>query len=152
MPNELYDNQMLIKEVQSNQISFKVKDEIDVIWMSQETIADFFDITRKDVVLYLSNVLKENKIDKTKHIRTISYVKNSSGDASSIQERQYSFRVVSLLAFVIPSSTAIEFRKWVLNNNERFTKWGFLLDEKRVNSSDKRIQQVKRIIRKLNLN
>ena len=89
MSNELSDKHMLQKVSRANGVTFLVKESVDVIWMSQETIAEFFEISRKETINCLANVLKDNALDKKVHIRSVSYVKDSLSSPLSIQERQY---------------------------------------------------------------
>lgn len=149
MTNELSDTNMLQKIVRSGKITFILKDTVDVVWMSQDTLAEFFDVSRKELIAYLASALKVNNLDKSKHIRTISYVKNSLQNALSIQERQYSFTIICLVGFSINSDIAIAFRLWIISNFDRFLKWGVLINPKRVNSSEKRRQYFDKQIKKV---
>ena len=54
--------------------------------MSQQTLSDFFEVKRSEIIKHLAQQLKLHQLDKKQHLRTISYVK--SGKA--IQEQQYS--------------------------------------------------------------
>lgn len=149
MANELADKEMLQKQYNAEKITFVLKDNVDVIWMSQETIAEFFEIKRKEVISHLATIIKDNHLDKQRHIRTISYVKNSLSSPISVQERQYSFTIICLLGFSISSNVALQFRLWVISNYERFLKWGFNLNAPRVNSADKRKTQLTRLLKKI---
>lgn len=149
MTNELYDPEMLQKHKRAGKIVFEVKDSVDIVWMSQETMASFFDVKKKDIILNLSQVLKQNNLDKSKHIRTVSYVKNSLSNAVSIQERQYSFTVICLLGFVLVSEVATAFRLWVVSDFERYLKWGIHSTPTRIKSSEKRKAYAERLFKKL---
>ena len=149
MTNELADKQMLQKKYVSEKVTFIIKDSVDIIWMSQETMAEFFEVKRKDITTHLATVIKDNQLDKQRYIRTVSYVKNSLSSPLSIQERQYSFTLICLIGFSLSSEVAIQFRFWVISNFERFLKWGFNLNASRVNASDKRKDQLNRILKKI---
>jgi hypothetical protein len=149
MTNELADKQMLQKKYVAEKLTFSIKDTVDVVWMSQETIAEFFEVKRKEVIVHLATVIKDNQVDKQRHIRSISYVKNSLSSPISIQERQYSFTLICLVGFSISSNVAVQFRLWVILNYERFLKWGFNLNAPRVNSSEKRKTQLSRLLKKV---
>lgn len=149
MTNELSDTQMLQKVWQASKLTFILKDTVDIVWMSQDTLAEFFEVSRKELITCLSSVIKDNNLDKSKHIRSISYVKNSLANAVSIQERQYSFCIICLVSFSINSDIAIAFRLWIISNFDRFLKWGIIVNPKRIQSSEKRKQYFDKQIKKV---
>tara|TARA_Y100001970_G_C13767192_1_gene618715 strand:- start:62 stop:541 length:480 start_codon:yes stop_codon:yes gene_type:complete len=150
MNNELSDPNMIIKKKSSNTITFQIKDTIDIIWMSQKTLSIFFEVPFKTIITALKITLDDIQTHKKNHIRTISYVKNQKTSPQSIQETQYSFYIISWLAFKLDSPIAKAFQQWVIESHYTLSKNGFLLQKKRIIKSEKRLKKFQHQVNKLN--
>ncbi len=150
MSNELSDIFMIKKTKTNESITFKIKDTIDVVWMSQKTLANFFEIPFKKLLKPLNDTLNELNTNKKIHIRTISYVQNKQGSSQAIQEIQYSFFIISWLAFKLDTAVAKAFQEWVIKSHFTLSKNGFIIDKKRINQSTKRIQKLTNAVSKIN--
>ncbi len=152
MSNELSDIFMITKIKTNESLTFKIKNTVDVVWMSQKTLANFFEIPFKKLLKPLNDTLNEIKTNKKAHIRTISYVQNKQASSKAIQEIQYSFFIISWLAFKIDTAVAKAFQEWVIKSHFTLSKNGFIIDKKRVNQSTKRIQKLTNAVSKFNKN
>ena len=152
MSNELSDIFMITKIKTNESLTFKIKDTVDVVWMSQKTLAKFFEIPFKKLLKPLNDTLNVLKTNKKAHIRTISYVQNKQASSQAIQEIQYSFFIISWLAFKIDTAVAKAFQEWVIKSHFTLSKNGFIIDKKRVKQSTKRIQKLTNAVSKFNKN
>ena len=149
MSNELSDTQMLTKKVNGKSITFHIKDTVDIIWMSQKTLATFFETPFKSIIKALSIVLDETPINKTIHIRTISYIDKQATTSQAIQETQYSSYIILLIAFKLNNPTARAFQQWIIESQFNYIKNGFTIDKKRLKSSEKRLKKFQQQVKKL---
>ncbi len=149
MSNELSDTQMLTKKTNGKSITFHIKDTVDIIWMSQKTLATFFETPFKSIIKALNIVLDETPINKTIHIRTISYIDKQKTTSQSIQETQYSSYIILLIAFKLNNPTARAFQQWIIESQFNFIKNGFTIDKKRLKSSEKRLKKFQQQVKKL---
>ena len=101
-------------------------------------------------IQYIFETLNELKSNKKTHIRTISYIQNKQASSQAIQEIQYSFFIISWLAFKLDSTVAKAFQEWVIKSHFILSKNGFTIDKKRVNESTKRIQKLTNAVSKFN--
>ena len=145
MTNELIDPHMITKKTTKTSITFEIKSTIHAIWMNQETIATFFDVPKKKIIICLAKIFDQNHIDKSLHCRKVSYVKKST----SMQETQYNFTIISSLAYELNSKPAIAFRLWIIKNMERYIKWGTLIDTNRIKRNIKQKNYLQKLIKKL---
>ncbi len=148
MSNELSDTQMLLKKGSGNQITFSVKESIEHIWMSQETLSAFFEVSRSSIIKNLKTIL-DTLENKDSCLRRVSYVKEQLNRAQSVQETQYSFEIVCHLALILNSDTAIAFRLWMVQTHQRFVQTGFVCDRERVLSGEKRKQLWERTVNRI---
>ena len=144
MINELQDPEMLSKITLKNGYKFIIKDEVTQLWMNLDTLATFFELSKKKILLAISSIVSEQSLDKQQYLRTVSYVK----DNQSIQEHQYSFLIICQLGFSLSGPIPYAFRNWIISQFERFIKWGLLYDQRRLTISDNRQDYVQRFINK----
>ena len=148
MTNELSDTQMLLKEGVGKHLVFSVKASVEHIWMSQETLSTFFDVSRSAIIQGLKPIL-DTLENKDTCLRRVSYVKEQLNRAQSVQETQYSFEIVCHLSLVLTSDTAIAFRLWMVQTHQRFVQTGFVCDRDRVLSGDKRKKLWERAVKRI---
>lgn len=144
MINELQDPEMLSKVTLKKGYKFIIKDEVTQLWMNLDTLATFFELSKKKILLAISSIVSEQSLDKQQYLRTVSYVK----DNQSIQEHQYSFLIICQLGFSLSGPIPYAFRNWIISQFERFIKWGLLYDQRRLTISDNRQDYVQRFINK----
>jgi len=151
MPNELYDSST-IKKNMGPPITFTINCNVDTLWMNQTSLCEFFETPFKELIQGLTQCLEHPTIlaSKENHLRRISYVKKASSSLESIQETQYSFFVICLLAFKLDSVVAKAFQTWIINTQLQVTKNGFILDKQRILNSEKRLKRFKNQSKKIN--
>ena len=142
MAKELYNPSMLEKEYKDGRYIFKLSPKVTTVWMSQVVMASFFDVSQKVVISAIVTQLKAHSLEKKTHLRTVSYVHQGR----AIQETQYSFTIICLVGFLLDSQAAKAFQVWLIGQQERFIKWGLLVDKKRVQVSNERLSYLKRMI------
>ena len=92
---------------------------------------------------------KRQPINKTIHIRTISYIDKQETASQSIQETQYSSYIILLLAFKLNSPTAKAFQQWIIESQFNLIKNGFIIDKTRLKNSEKRFKKFQQQVKKL---
>ena len=150
MSNELSDTNMITKKINGNKITFHIKKNVDIIWMNQKTLASFFETPFKTIITALHSILTNIPIDKKKHIRSISYVESKTPSPKSIQETQYSFYIISFIAFKLTTPVAQSLQQQIIETYFNTTKNGFFIDKKRMLQSQKRLTKFQQQILKFN--
>lgn len=56
-------NEILIFKDNELELEVKVSPEEDTVWLTQDQIADLFDVDRTRVVRHISNIYKDNELD-----------------------------------------------------------------------------------------
>ena len=108
-----------------------------------------FSTSKTELQKALSIVLDETPINKTIHIRTISYIDKQATTSQAIQETQYSSYIILLIAFKLNTPTARAFQQWIIESQFNFIKNGFAIDKKRLKSSEKRLKKFQQQVKKL---
>ena len=149
MANELMDPLMLTKQHLKAGYIFSVKDTVDVVWMSQPVMAEFFEVSRSAIISALADVLEEWP-DKML-VRRVSYMDDATGRARSVQETQYHFSLICAVSMVLNGNVARSFRQWMVQTHSRYVMTGAVCDAKRVCSEPSRTDKWQRLVTKVNL-
>ena len=96
------------------------------------------------IIKALSHCFSTLNLDKGTHIRRVSFVDDALHAGKSKQDSQYSLLIICQCAFLLNSDIALAFQHWGLQLLARHLSWGSTVDATRVNSQDKRKQQLQR--------
>ncbi len=146
MANELYATHMLQKQGTGVQTTFRVHGDFESVWMSQQTLANFFEVSLRSVTQGISHVLTQYHCDKAQVVRRVNYVDNALDTAHSKKETQYALSVIIFLAWHIDSPVAIAFRQWSMKIVDRYLIKGHVIDKQRLKTYEKRMTVFRRAI------
>ena len=60
---------VIYKTTDANNFQLEVRVEDETVWLTQAQMADLFQTTRNNVTLHISNVFKENELQKIQYVR-----------------------------------------------------------------------------------
>ena len=145
MANELHDPTMLTWSGTADAPVFHVNPSVTSVWMSVETMASFFVVSARSLFTPLAACFKQYACCKDTHIRTIGYIDYTGPAEQARTQSQYSFTIVALVAQQLPHvAIARAFSLWLIATQQRYIKWGMLMDTTRVQASQTRLAYAKR--------
>ena len=149
MTNELVEKGTLKKVTDRGRVSYRLDDNVEAVWMSQEELAEFFCVSRKEIVLILAKLFKEEIIIKEDHTRRIHYVSDGQDKGQAKQVVQYDLEVIIQCGIQLTSEEARQFQAWITHQIGRLLRWGVHIDPARIKPSDKRKKQLNRTVERL---
>jgi len=106
-----------------------------MIWMNQSQLAELFDTSKQNIGQHISNLLKENELDKN------SVVKNyftTAPDGKEYNVTFYALDMVLAIGFRVRSKRGTQFRIWANRNLKEYMIKGFVMDDERLKNPDGR--------------
>ena len=106
-----------------------------LIWMNQNQLAELFDTSKQNVGQHISNILKDNELDKN------SVVKNyftTADDGKDYSITFYALDMILAIGFRVRSKRGTQFRIWANQNLKEYMLKGFLMDDERLKNPDGR--------------
>lgn len=103
-------NEIIIYQPNEFSISLEVRVEEETVWLTQAQMAELFQTTRNNITLHISNVFKENELDK------FSVCKNSLqtvSDGKKYKTILYNLDVIISVGYRVKSKRATQFRIWL---------------------------------------
>lgn len=99
------------------------------IWMNQNQIAELFDTSIPNISIHISNILKDNELDKKSVVKDYLITATDGKDYKVIF---YSLDMILAIGFRVRSKRGTQFRIWANQNLKEYMIKGFLIDDDRL--------------------
>lgn len=114
-------------------VSLYAKD--GMAWMNQNQMAELFDTSVPNISMHISNILKENELDKDSVVK--DYL-TTAADGKQYNVTFYSLDMILAVGFRVRSKRGTQFRIWANRNLKEFMIKGFVMDDERLKNPDGR--------------
>jgi hypothetical protein len=128
-------NGIIIYNTEDGKVSVALYAKDGSVWMNQNQMAELFDTSKQNVGQHISNILKENELDKN------SVVKNfftTALDGKKYNVTFYSLDMILAIGFRVRSKRGTQFRIWANKNLKEFMIKGYVIDDERLKNPDGR--------------
>lgn len=128
-------NGIIIYNTEDGKVSVTLYAKDGSVWMNQNQMAELFDTSKQNVGQHISNILKENELDKN------SVVKNfftTALDGKKYNVTFYSLDMILAIGFRVRSKRGTQFRIWANKNLKEFMIKGYVIDDERLKNPDGR--------------
>ena len=154
MDNKLIGNEKDIifytDEEGNLQIEVVLQDEN--VWLNVNAIADLFDVQRPAIVKHISNIYKEQELEKNSTCSILEQVQKEGTRNVTRKKEYYNLDMIISIGFRVNSKKAIKFRTWANKIIKEYMIQGFSLNEERFLKGRKSDQEYfKRLLEKIKL-
>lgn len=129
-------NEILIFKDNELELEVKVSPEEDTVWLTQDQIADLFDVDRTRVVRHISNIYKDNELDPLLTSAENAQVQIKGDRKVNRIFKIYNLDMIISVGYRVKSKRGIIFRKWANKILKEYMYKGFVIDSHRLVSSD----------------
>ena len=95
------------KDKENYQIEVRIEDE--TVWLTQAQMAELFDTTRNNITLHISNIFKENELDKKSVCKDFLL---TAKDGKNYKTKIYNLDVIISVGYRVKSIRGTQFRIW----------------------------------------
>ena len=103
--------------------------------MNQNQLAKLFDTSVPNISTHISNILKENELDRNSVIK--DYL-TTAPDGKEYNVTFYSLEMILAIGFRVRSKRGTQFRIWANRNLKEYLVKGFVMDDERLKNPDGR--------------
>ena len=107
----------------------------DLVWMSQNQIAQLFDTSIPNISMHISNIIKEGEVEANSVVK--DYLTTAS-DGKDYNVTFYSLEMILAIGFRVRSKRGTQFRIWANANLSEYMVKGFVMDDERLKNPDGR--------------
>ena len=125
--NSTVDFLVFTKEAGEDSIEVRVQD--GEVWLTQDGIAQLFDVDRSVVTKHLKNIFQDGELTEEATRAKFAQV---ADNGKTYQYNFYALPAIIAVGYRTNSSRAVQFRQWATKVLETFTKQGYVLDKDRL--------------------
>ena len=133
-PNE---GQILLYQTENGDVKVDVLFKDEVFWATQKTIGQLFGVDRSVVTKHISNIYKDDELDKMATCAKIAQVQKEGNREISRSIDYYSLDVILAVGYRVNSRKATQFRKWATEALKEYIKKGYLLNDEMLKNGKK---------------
>jgi len=121
--------EFLIFTSQSGEDSIEVKVFDESVWLTQNMIAELFDVQRPGVTKHLKKIFESEELEEDS---VSSILEHTANDGKNYKTKYYNLDAIISIGYRVNSKKATQFRKWATAVLKEFAIKGFVLDKKRL--------------------
>ena len=99
------------------------------IWLTQDKIAELFDVQRPAITKHLINIFESGELDEK---AVSSILEHAASDGKKYKTKFYSLDAIISVGYRVNSSKATQFRIWATKILKEYILKGFTLDDERL--------------------
>jgi len=131
-------NEVVLFETEDKSVVLPVTVENETVWLSQAQMIELFDRDQSVVSRHISNVFKEEEVDKESNMHFLHIATADRPVAV------YSLDVVISVGYRVKSKRGVEFRKWANSVLKQYIIKGYAVNTNRINQLGEVIRIMKR--------
>lgn len=104
----------------------------ETVWLTQQKIADLFDVDRTVVTKHLQNIYKEGELNQESTSAKIAQVQKEGNRDVTRQIEFYNLDAIISVGYRVSSNRATAFRIWATERLKEYIIKGFTMDDERL--------------------
>ena len=105
------------------------------IWLNQVQMAELFATSKQTVSYHISNILKDNELDKNSVVKEFL---TTASDGKQYNVIFYSLEMILAVGYRVKGKRGTQFRQWATRHLSEYLIKGFTMDDERLKNPDGR--------------
>ena len=119
-----------------SQIKLRAKDQ--TVWLSQQEMAELFDVSTDNVSLHLKNIFEDGELSRDATTEESSVVQTEGVRQVQRPLTLYNLDAILAVGYRVRSPRGVQFRRWASTVLKEYLLKGFVLDDERLKNPDGR--------------
>lgn len=140
MGNTLEEMKFILYHTENENVSVNALIKNETIWLTQQAMAQLFDVDRTSITKHLSNIFKEDELDEKEVCEKIAHTTKHGfieGKTQTQEVNFYNLDAIIAVGYRVNSKRATKFRIWATNVLKEYITKGFALDDERLKQGTK---------------
>ncbi|MFA5791500.1 MAG: virulence protein RhuM/Fic/DOC family protein [Candidatus Paceibacterota bacterium] len=129
MKNKKINNKLVIFQAKNGAIELRGDFSRETLWATQAQIAEVFSVTVPTINEHLTNIFKNQELNKNSVIRKFRITAN---DGKTYNTQFYNLDVIISIGYRVNSKTATQFRQWATNILKEHLIKGYTINRKQI--------------------
>lgn len=126
------NNNFILYTAPNGSIKIEAFIQGETIWLTQQKIANLFDVDRTVVTKHLKNIFQENELLKEATSAKFAQVQTEGDREVKRKIEYYNLDAIISVGYRVNSSKATQFRIWATNTLKEYIIKGFAMDDERL--------------------
>ena len=123
------EGQIFIYQTKDGSIAVNVRFEDETFWLTQKAIAELYETERSVITKHLSNIYKEEELDKSSTRANFAQVQ-IEGNREVVRSLEfYNLDAIIAVGYRVNSKKATKFRQWATKTLREYIQKGFVLND-----------------------
>ena len=124
--------EFLIFTSQAGEQSIEARFEDETVWLTQQLMAELFQVTRENVTMHLRNIYDSGELQEVATRKDYLQVRREGSRQVSRAVAHYNLDAIISVGYRVNSVRATQFRQWATQVLRDFAIKGYALDKKRL--------------------
>lgn len=127
-------SEILIYNTEDGRVELEIKldHEGQTIWLTQNQIADLFDIKSNTVTEHLKSIYVEGELEESSTTRSFRVVRPEGSRSVEREISHYNLKAILAVGYRVRSDRGTQFRKWATEYLNEYLVKGFVMNDKRL--------------------
>lgn len=122
-------NNFILYTAPSGEVKIEIYIQNDTIWLTQQKIADLFDVDRTVVTKHLKNIFEDGELVKDSVSAIFAH---TAADGKKYDTNFYNLDAIISVGYRVNSTKATQFRIWATKTLKEYIIKGFAIDDDRL--------------------
>ena len=133
-------NEIILFENQGVKLEVNLKDE--TVWLTLDQMAELFKRDKSVISRHISNIFKEEELDKNSTVANFATVQNESGRTVTRNIDYYNLDIIISVGYRVKSKEGTKFRKWATTVLKDYMLKGYAINQKRLEYLEKTVKLI----------
>ena len=133
-------NEIILFENQGVKLEVNWKDE--TVWLTLDQMAELFKRDKSVISRHISNIFKEEELDKNSTVANFATVQNESGRTVTRNIDYYNLDIIISVGYRVKSKEGTKFRQWATKVLKDYMLKGYAINQKRLEYLEKTVKLI----------
>ena len=133
-------NEIILFENQEVKLEVNLKDE--TVWLTLDQMAELFKRDKSVISRHISNIFKEEELDKNSTVANFATVQNESGRTVTRNIDYYNLDIIISVGYRVKSKEGTKFRQWATKVLKDYMLKGYAINQKRLEYLEKTVKLI----------
>jgi hypothetical protein len=118
--------EIIIYQSQDGLAKIDVRMEEGTLWLTQQQLADLFQVTKQNISLHINNLFKDGELSPDSVVKDCL---TTAADGKNYRTKQYSLDAILAVGYRVKSQRGAQFRQWATAVLHEYLQKGFAMND-----------------------
>ncbi|MDD2894701.1 MAG: RhuM family protein [Aliarcobacter sp.] len=126
------DNKSDIIIYNDGELELKVSLDNETVWLNRQQLSELFDRDIKTIGKHLSNIFKEEELEKVSTVANFATLQNEGGREVHREIEYYNLDVIISVGYRVKSKKGVRFRQWATKTLKNYILNGYVINKEKI--------------------